>query len=132
MSSLTKEQLLRIEENRKKALERKAAAAVSTAQIAPKVTSSSFYGAGSKKPLDIKVVPSSAAPAAKKFKSEPGKPQYAYQQSDSSEVKRTPANTGLCKIISRDRFAVNMGYNQQTIEIFKKLPSKLYGIDQKI
>jgi hypothetical protein len=145
MSSLTKEQLQRIEENRKKAMQLKSAntnQASSTA--APKapfkgVPSSNFYSAsGAKKPLDVQTV--SHGPNVKRFKpggdqnNTPQKQnnghQYVknsnYQQ--SAEVLMTANNSGICKAISADRFSVNIGYNQQTIEVFKQIPSKLYGM----
>jgi HepA-related protein (HARP) len=141
MSSLTKEQLQRIEENRKKAMQLKSAntnqASSTAAPTAPfkGVPSSSFYSA--KKPLDVQTV--SHGPSVKRLK--PGGDQnnipqkqnghqYVknsnYQQ--SAEVVMTANNSGICKAISADRFSVNIGYNQQTIELFKQIPSKLYGM----
>ena len=146
MSSLTKEQLQRIEENRKKAMQLKSAntnqASSTAAPEAPfkGVPSSNFYSAssGAKKPLDVQTV--SHGPNVKRFK--PGGDQnnipqkqnnghqYVknsnYQQ--SAEVLMTANNSGICKAISADRFSVNIGYNQQTIEVFKQIPSKLYGM----
>ena len=34
---------------------------------------------------------------------------------------------GVCVLISRERFVVNVGYHAKLIEVFKELPSKSYG-----
>lgn len=145
MSSLTKEQLQRIEENRRKALERKSANTnhasmmlAATTSVSPKapfkgVSSSNFYGASVTKPLDVKTV--SHGPSAKRFKPDGqnipkalnGHQNVKNSIQQPAEVKLTANNSGLCKVISGDRFTVTIGYNQQMIEVFKQIPSKLYG-----
>jgi hypothetical protein len=141
MSSLTKEQLQRIEENRKKAMQLKSANTnQASSTVAPKdpfkgVPSSNFYGAsGAKKALNVQTV--SHGPSVKRFKSGgeqnniPQKQNFKNSNQQSAEVLKTANNSGLCKVISADRFSVNIGYNQQSIEVFKQIPSKLYGMQK--
>ncbi|CAB3376895.1 Hypothetical predicted protein [Cloeon dipterum] len=129
MSSLTAEQRQRIEENRKRAqeLKKKAAtaaaapannnsAASSSVQGSKPVPSKSFYGPNSKKPLDVTVAK---------------KPKLETKEVPKSSMP-SQANQGICKLLSKDRFKVAMGYNQQVIEIFKSIPSRQYDAIAKI
>jgi hypothetical protein len=60
-------------------------------------------------------------PNAKKLK-----PNDAGASTSTASVP-TKVVTGICKMISRDRFMVAAGYHQQMIELFKTIPSKVYG-----
>ncbi|XP_059474931.1 SWI/SNF-related matrix-associated actin-dependent regulator of chromatin subfamily A-like protein 1 [Neocloeon triangulifer] len=70
------------------------------------------------------------ASAPKKFKQD-DRSNSALFRTFGSEVKLDSSNNGTCKITSRLRFTVNIGYNQQTIEVFKKIPSKQYDMKSK-
>lgn len=138
-SSLTPEQIARIEQNRKLALEKRAArlqqtlntsGTTSASHQPPKSqtdkphTSTKLFSNYS--PLNVNIVKSSKPDSPSKLNqlnsnvkseiaSRVGKPQL------SASV------VGTCKLISKNRFTVDMPYQQQAVDLFRTINGKEYG-----
>uniref|UniRef100_A0A1B6C6H6 SWI/SNF-related matrix-associated actin-dependent regulator of chromatin subfamily A-like protein 1 n=1 Tax=Clastoptera arizonana TaxID=38151 RepID=A0A1B6C6H6_9HEMI len=141
-SSLTPEQLKRIEQNRKLALEKRAASLlvhnqpqlyekgnknVSTSQNSCSVllsskSASSFYNN----------TPQSSVQPYKKSK-EPVWMKYRNKNGSYSDNSLTKPNTvtGCCRLISEDRFTVDIPYHKETVEVFKTVKGFLYDSQLK-
>lgn len=146
-TSLTEEQKKKIEENRKLALERRAARlaeaerlkkAVSSPQSA---SSSSFYR---------KTETSNSNSVGYKFPGHQSKPlqvkpfnQSIPQNTDVSAGKSVPdpvqkswnvttdALLGTVSLISKDRFVLEIGYNPKLIDLCKTIPGRIYDAARK-
>ncbi|XP_022246250.1 SWI/SNF-related matrix-associated actin-dependent regulator of chromatin subfamily A-like protein 1 isoform X2 [Limulus polyphemus] len=55
------------------------------------------------------------------------KAELSYSNSSNSK----PAIQGVCVLINRKRFQVEVGFHQQIIEVFKTIPSKVYDAKEK-
>ncbi len=55
------------------------------------------------------------------------KSTFGNERGMNSQSSRSGNIVGLCTLISRERFVVNVGYHAKLIEVFKELPSKSYG-----
>ncbi|KAF0311821.1 SWI/SNF-related matrix-associated actin-dependent regulator of chromatin subfamily A-like protein 1 [Amphibalanus amphitrite] len=141
MSSLTEEQKLRIEENRRKALLRRA----ERSQTQPSHASTGnaeLTKVANHKPTNV--------PLKRKydgtFNSKQGSSSPHFQSTNRASGSRTntvPINkesfygtkkqvvAGSCHLISADRFMVEVGYNQDMIAMFQKVPDRRYHPDER-
>ncbi|CAL1268362.1 unnamed protein product [Larinioides sclopetarius] len=152
MSSLTEEQRRRIEENRRKALERRAAlsgAANRNPNGNLSVASTTNNISGSKLTLSSNnanlISKSTCSAFPNKF------PNNVFSRNQASSNLVSAVNTtksekpvvcakifqscdyvkGTCVLLNRKRFYVDMGYNKEVIDIFKTVPSRLYDMQSK-
>lgn len=118
-TKLTDEQIKRMEENRRKALERKAQ--LSNQQQAPKVATLSSINSSS----------SSTAPQSSNgfISNQANAPKPTHtNNNDSSGL------TGKCQLLADDpenRFEIIIGFNKNLIEMFKTINSRKYDPDTK-
>lgn len=62
------------------------------------------------------------------FKSQTATPHYSNYGSKSSNTQAPfSVTTGYCKLISKDKFVVDVGYHKRMIDIFKTIKSGTYG-----
>ncbi|XP_014287672.1 SWI/SNF-related matrix-associated actin-dependent regulator of chromatin subfamily A-like protein 1 [Halyomorpha halys] len=145
MSSLTEEQKRRIEENRRLALERRAARLALSHSSPPKQSvppaktfpASSFY-----KPSDKPVLntsgPSPSYPPLKTWsvqKSNTSKP-LSNGVSKTTAVERTwnvttDALQGTVSLINKKTFVLEIGFNQKLVDICKQIPGRYYDPQKK-
>ncbi|CAG0890319.1 unnamed protein product [Darwinula stevensoni] len=120
MHGLTEEQKRRMEESRKAALERRAA----KLKEQPQPPSLPTQPKEQSKPLTFatKLKDQTQPPA---LASPPKMPRLA-APAKNEEVRPVK---GVCRLVSRDRFVVDVPYHEQLIHIFKTMPSRMY--DQK-
>ncbi|GFS90155.1 hypothetical protein TNCV_508161 [Trichonephila clavipes] len=148
MSQLTEEQRKRIEENRRKALERRAAL---SGTISQKNSTNPFVS--TKNTLEFKqtfnppaVVYNNSSFISKSDKlSNSNNNAETSEQSKSSNIVNGTKNEksvakifnsqnylrGTCVLLNRQRFYVNIGYNKEVIDIFKTVASRLYDAQTK-
>ncbi|KAB7505671.1 SWI/SNF-related matrix-associated actin-dependent regulator of chromatin subfamily A-like protein 1, partial [Armadillidium nasatum] len=151
-STLTEEQRKRIEENRLKALERRAAFLKSKGNQCQSnnnnnnnnLFSNSLKNSISNQPSKPNVsVNWKPLPSVTSIKAGPPKSASTFYTKKGLEgIKDNPANgenpgflgkkiTGNCHLISKDRFVVNLPYHAQSIDIFKTMPSRQYDFNSK-
>lgn len=115
MTSLSAEQLKKIEENKLAALLRKqkpcSSVKQSCASYNPNLTSNS-------------VTANRCLP--------PNKPVQSPVFHETAQRRTSPTITASCRLTSEDRFVVDMNYHGQSIEIFKTITGKMYGVYQFI
>lgn len=107
--SLDAEQKKRIEENRRKAI------ALRNASIARLETEGSRTEYSSRSTNDSHV----------KFAER--NPQISKNLTAASQPKSLAKVVGSCSVTSRCRFTVTVNYHQKLVDIFKTLPSNVYG-----
>lgn len=166
-SNLTPEQKVRIEQNRKLALEKRAArlsqiarnspsgspsssstvsnlthpqaikptnctASSSTSNIQPPANSSStktFYYNQNNKPLASYTPLSIKKTATSNFGDKPKNEGVSKPNSHAASGPQLAKNSasGICRLISKERFTVDMVFQQQTVDIFRTIKGKEYG-----
>ncbi|XP_054712629.1 SWI/SNF-related matrix-associated actin-dependent regulator of chromatin subfamily A-like protein 1 [Uloborus diversus] len=149
MSQLTEEQRRKIEENRRKALEKRAAKTGSSAVNTP-VTVTSSFSSFSKTPQNG-VGPSVSAIANNFYKKPETSSKFGtlnvtsvktgpfknnsliFQNGKLSNSSVVSQNTvkGTCVLLSRKRFFVDVGFHKEMIDLFKTIPSRLYDVQTK-
>ena len=146
MATLSEDQRLRIEENRQKALLKRAERI--KAQSPSNVTSNtrpnrtiafSQFTAAKGHPFHNSqksaAGPSQPSPLAKNQPSQPRiVPPTKANVSISKDAfygSRKQTVTGSCHLISSDRFLVDVGYNQELIDKFKEIPDRRYHPDER-
>lgn len=66
------------------------------------------------------------------FKSQAATPHYSNYGSKSSNTQAPfSVTTGYCKLISKDKFVVDVGYHKRMIDIFKTIKSGTYDVSTK-
>lgn len=159
-TTLTEEQKRRMEENRRKALERLKASQNARQGVNPvSDTSAASTNEPSKRNASNSAPGSSGIPRgsnptfySQQSKSGPvsstTKQQHssnAWKQSNHQHAVRSASTQGAaswgdpgikvingsCVLISEDRFVVDVPFHQQTIEIFRSMPSKMYDAEKK-
>ncbi|GFQ71950.1 hypothetical protein TNCT_6421 [Trichonephila clavata] len=148
MSQLTEEQRKRIEENRRKALERRAALSGTISQnnsTNPLVsTKNTLEFKQTFKPPAILCNNSSFISKTDKLLNSNDNTKTS-EQSKSSNIVNGAKNEkpvakifnsqnylrGSCVLLNRQRFYVNIGYNKEVIDIFKTVGSRLYDAQTK-
>ncbi|XP_055948896.1 SWI/SNF-related matrix-associated actin-dependent regulator of chromatin subfamily A-like protein 1 [Argiope bruennichi] len=149
MSTLTEEQRKRIEENRRKAIERRAAlsgAVNKNPSNSLSIASTANNTNGNRQIItsnNSSSIPKSVSPVF------PNKyPNNALNQNKTSNLIPVASNSknekqvakifqshdyvkGNCVLLNRKRFYVDMGYNKEVIEIFKAIPNRLYDMQTK-
>lgn len=134
MSSLTEEQRKRIEENRRKALEKRALKAGINSKnnnrtsTMPVIKSNSNISKESKSSSNFQVKSASLIPSSNTFQNN-STAVAASGIANSSPFK--PQLKGQCILLSRKRFYVDIGYHKEVIDIFKSISGKLYDMQTK-
>ncbi|GFT34152.1 hypothetical protein NPIL_549081 [Nephila pilipes] len=147
MSQLTEEQRKKIEENRRKALERRAALSG-----AINLNSSTNPSVSTKNILEPKQTLKPATISYNSsFNSSSDKPSYS-NNNNKNTLEKSKTSTvnaaknekpaakifnsqnyvrGNCVLLNRQRFYVDIGYNKEVIDIFKTVSSRLYDAQTK-
>ncbi|KAJ9592250.1 hypothetical protein L9F63_001251 [Diploptera punctata] len=127
MASLTKEQLEKIEANRQLAIQRRNER-LKVNNNSPNMSSIQCSSTATlQKPVINKfytsnISASSMLPVAKHNK---------FNASKKVSNKPKQIVTGNCKLISKERFSVNVSYHAQLIDVFKSIPSRAYDPNEK-
>ncbi|CAL8110477.1 unnamed protein product [Orchesella dallaii] len=126
MSSLTDEQRRRMEDNRRKALEKRAAAAARAVALPSgpsTVQAVTNHTPSLNKPLQMQ---QAFRPPVNSLGSSNFKPNTEVRK----PVPQTPFTgktlAGTCVLLSRERFMVDIGYNQQLLAIFRSINGHQY------
>ncbi|XP_067126580.1 LOW QUALITY PROTEIN: SWI/SNF-related matrix-associated actin-dependent regulator of chromatin subfamily A-like protein 1 [Centruroides vittatus] len=123
--TLSEEQKRRIEENRRKALEIRAAK-LQKQQL-------NFYSSKS----DDSRLPSKKIFSNKTYSNNKNVSTSNWNRNNNKLYKKAnfPTSdkqiTGTCVLVSRSRFMVEIGYHSKLIEVFRTIPSKLYDAKEK-
>ena len=140
MSPFTEEQRRRAEENRLKALERRAQSQKSLPAITTTVTQTVPQAqARPTMPIQSGFSSQSRFTAENNVKTNaPPKNRYApwnakngatasSSATSSAPMCSVPIATGTCRLMTRDRFVADMGYHAEVVKMFKNIPGSKYG-----
>lgn len=123
MSSLSDEQKARMEENRRKAMEIRAA---KLKQQNPPQRSTPTHQTLTSNKRPFTVSQNQSTSFKKSFSNVPSSaPQKFYSSQSPKNVG--PELRADLTLISKERFELNMAYHQTTIEAIKKIPNREYG-----
>lgn len=135
--TLSEEQQKRIEENRKKALERRAAKLQSASIPNVNKLSNIHSNFNNLKSNDFNRLPSKTKfiteinNCEKKVSTSANTYKNNMYDKANPQISSDKCFTGKCILISRTHFCVEIGYHSQLVEIFRTIPSKIYDAKEK-
>lgn len=135
--TLSEEQQKRIEENRKKALERRAAKLQSASIPNVNKLSNIHSSFNNLKSNDFNRLPSKTKfiseinNCEKKVSTSANTYKNNMYDKANPQISSDKCFTGKCILISRTHFCVEIGYHSQLVEIFRTIPSKIYDAKEK-
>lgn len=134
MSALTEEQRKRIEENRRKALEKRALKAeINNKQnsIVPVNKTAGNIGVSNNTVVNTSNNVASALQFTKPPSLYSAPKTFNNSKTVNNSSKSSEMMKGQCVLLSRKRFYIDIGYHKEVIEIFKSVPGRLYDMQTK-